>query len=266
MAGRSRLSGNESVADMQGATRRVRYILDTVVAQIDHLDAAGVSAAFLTLLEDTAEVEAAGWVEAWNPAPGLTAVAAVDHLVGLLRRRFQPAGGGHVVASNLLRLRQTGPLQDFDKFVIEWFRLYNRAHGTLYASVEGEDIIMTTLFLQSLADQAMAQAVLVDPAPKTPQMALEAIRSRRVFAKSRPAAATPPPASGTFAAVAARPPFDSSGLRKADGIPEALIQARMADRSCLWCGEAGHQRRNCERRKAGTAPVIPESFRSAAPK
>ena len=265
-AGRPRLSGNESVADMQGATRRVKYVLDTLVAQVASLDAHGVAAAFLTLLEDTAEVEAAGWVEEWDAA-GVSATDAVTHFVGLVRGRFQPAGGDHVVASSLLRLRQTGPLQDFDTFVIEWFRLYNRAHGTLYKSLgNGDDVMMTTLFLQSLADQSMAQAVLIDPAPKSPQKALEAVRSRRVFARARPAAAAAALPAGTFAAVAARQFFDPSRLRKADGIPDALIQQRMDGRLCLWCGEAGHQRRHCERRKAEQPPVIPESFRKAAPK
>jgi len=277
-AGRPRMSGNESVADMQGATRRIKYVLDTLVAQVASLDAHGVAAAFLTLLEDTAEVEAAGWVEGWDAA-GVSAAEAVTHFVGLVRGRFQPAGGDHVVASSLLRLRQTGPLQDFDTFVIEWFRLYNRAHGTLYKALDnGDDVMMTTLFLQSLADQSMAQAVLIDPAPKSPQKALEAIRSRRVFARARPAAAAAAPPAGTFAAVAAAPPagtfaavaarqfFDPSRLRKADGIPDALIQQRMDGRLCLWCGEAGHQRRHCERRKAEQPPVIPESFRKAAPK
>ena len=193
-------------------------------------------------------------------APGLR--AAVDpagaqlhlfeRLVEELKLVFLPANRVLLAVDALLTTSQGR--RDYDTYVADFSRLASRV-----ADLPAHMLIM--LFLNGLHDKNARMQVLASN-PQT----LEAARSlARVYVRQAPAAiavaATParptPTPAPLMPAQSRSSAADISRLRRADGIPGAVVSERIRLRQCIWCGSTGHMRRDCPDRLARRPPTLP---------
>ena len=86
----------------------------------------------------------------------------------------------------------------------------------------------------------------LEPQPPHPTFA--------AVATPAPPPTRPPPHAR--AAAAAVDPARRAALRRADGVPDEEAEHRIRHRLCIYCGQAGHRRSFCPRRRRGEPPVL----------
>lgn len=209
----------------------------------------------------------------------------VDQLRDILRTRFIPPAIARRGVRHLLTLRQSArqSLPDFCQAFLDAARInvpeVKPAAGQTAATPHPplNTTALVLLFANALHDTRLTQVVNANFPTSLDAAVTMVLGAAETLGPPLPhpsfaaavAPSTRPPArlavvASSSASLAAADQERRTRLRKQDGIPDTEVEHRIAHRLCIYCGQAGHRRSDCPRRRRHEAPVLdhapPEGF------